>query len=75
VNQWLLWVGLAGAVTWLVLRHSAHLFEIAPFLLVLACPVMHLFGHGHGGHGRHGGRDGDERDGGRPRPGAGGDSA
>lgn len=55
LNQWLLWLGLAGAVAWLVLRHSAHLFEIAPFLLVLACPLMHLFGHGgHGGHGRHG---------------------
>ena len=24
------------------------------YLLLLACPLMHLF-HGHGGHGRHGG--------------------
>ena len=50
-NQWLLWIGLAAAVAWLFFRHSAHLFEIAPFLIILACPLMHLFGHGHGGHG------------------------
>ena len=47
-NQWLLCLGLAAAVSWLVLRHGAHLREIAPFLILLACPLMHLFGHGHG---------------------------
>jgi hypothetical protein len=27
---------------------------VLPFLLLLACPLMHLFmHHGHGGHGRH----------------------
>jgi hypothetical protein len=27
---------------------------LAPILLLLACPLMHLFGHGgHGGHGHH----------------------
>ncbi|MEC4718133.1 DUF2933 domain-containing protein [Noviherbaspirillum sp. CPCC 100848] len=51
VNQWLLWLGLAAAVSWLVVRHGAHLLEIAPFLILLACPLMHLLGHGgHGGH-------------------------
>ncbi|HET7528073.1 MAG TPA: DUF2933 domain-containing protein [Burkholderiaceae bacterium] len=59
VNQWLLWLGLAAAVVWLVLRHSAHLLEVAPFLIVLACPLMHLFGHG--GHGGHGSHDGNRR--------------
>lgn len=53
INQWLLWLGLAGAVAWLVWRHSAHLGEVWPFLLLLACPLMHLFGHRHGSH--HGG--------------------
>lgn len=57
-NQWPLWLGLAAAVAWLVLRHGAHLLEGAPFLIVLACPLMHLFGHG--GHG-HSGHDGDRR--------------
>lgn len=54
INQWLLWIGLAAAVGWLFFRHGAHLLELAPFLLVLACPLMHLFGHGgHHGHGKH----------------------
>lgn len=62
INQWLLWLGLAAAVAWLVLGHGAHLLQIAPFLLLLACPLMHLFGHGgHGGHGSHGGQ-GDEQE-------------
>ncbi len=52
-NQWLLWLGLAAAVAWLVVNHGAHLWEVAPFLIILACPLMHLFGHGgHGGHGQ-----------------------
>lgn len=36
-------------------EHRAHLFGVLPYLLLLACPLMHLFmHHGHGGH-RHGG--------------------
>jgi hypothetical protein len=50
INQWLLWLGLAAAVGWLVVRHGTHLVELLPFLLILACPLMHLFGHG--GHGK-----------------------
>jgi Flp pilus assembly protein TadB len=62
VNQWLLWLGLAAAVAWLVLRHGAHLLEIAPFLIVLACPLMHLSGHGgHGSHGSDGSHDGSRK--------------
>ena len=34
--------------------HGAHLLGYAPFLLILACPLMHIFMHGgHGGHGGH----------------------
>ena len=36
----------------LLTEHRAHLFGILPFLLLLACPVLHYFMHGHGGHGR-----------------------
>lgn len=55
INQWLLWLGLAAAVAWLFFGHGAHLLQIAPFLLLLACPLMHVFGHGgHGSHGGHG---------------------
>ena len=37
----------------LVMEHQAHVFPL-PYLLLLACPLLHLF-HGHGGHGGHGG--------------------
>ena len=62
INQWLLWIGLAAAVAWMFFRHSAHVVTLLPFLILLACPLMHLF-HGHGGHGRHGthGRQGSDR--------------
>jgi hypothetical protein len=61
INQWLLWAGLAAAVAWLFFRHGEHLSTMFPFLILLACPLMHLFGHG--SHGRHGGhrQAGDER--------------
>ena len=37
-----------------VLReHWAHVVGYWPYLLLLACPLMHLFGHGHGGHKHH----------------------
>lgn len=36
---------------YLLTEHTAHLFGVLPFLLILACPLMHLFHHhGHGGH-------------------------
>lgn len=47
---------MAVAGFFLLTEHRAHLFGILPFLLLLACPLMHLF-HGHGGHGGH---EGDE---------------
>lgn len=53
INQWVLWIGLAAAVAWMFFRHNAHLLQLLPFLILLACPLMHLFGHG--GHGSHGG--------------------
>lgn len=39
---------------YLVTEHRAHLFGVLPYLILLACPLMHLFmQHGHGGHGSH----------------------
>lgn len=35
-------------------EHRAHVLGILPYLLLLACPLMHLFHHGHG-HRHHGG--------------------
>ncbi|MDO9286696.1 MAG: DUF2933 domain-containing protein [Aquabacterium sp.] len=37
---------------YLLREHWGHVAGYWPYLLLLACPVMHLF-HGHGGHGRH----------------------
>ena len=43
----------AIAAYFLLSEHRAHFFGALPFLLLLACPLMHVFMHG--GHGRHGG--------------------
>ena len=56
INQWVLWIGLPAAVGWMFFRHNAHLGQLLPFLILLACPLMHLFGHG--GQGHHGSRSG-----------------
>lgn len=55
---WRSTAGLALLVTvaaggfYLVTEHSAHLLGVWPYLVILACPLMHAFmhrGHGHGG--------------------------
>lgn len=52
------WIVLAGiAAFYLWTEHRAHLLGILPFLLLLGCPLMHLFMHGGHGHGGHGGGD------------------
>ena len=72
INQWVLWIGLAAAVAWMFFRHNAHLGQLLPFLLLLACPLMHVFMHGshrsHGGHGdgSEGAGTSDTRNEGRP---------
>ena len=38
---------------YLLTEHTAHLFGILPYLLLLLCPLLHLLHGGHGGHGRH----------------------
>jgi Protein of unknown function (DUF2933) len=45
----------AIAAYFLITEHRAHVFAALPFVLLLACPLMHVFMHrGHGGHGSHG---------------------
>lgn len=42
----------AIAAFFLLTEHRAHLFGALPFLLLLACPLLHSFMHrGHGGKG------------------------
>ena len=53
--RWVLVGFIAIAAYFLVTEHRAHLSGLLyylPFLLLLACPLMHVFMHrGHGGHG------------------------
>ncbi|HUX91073.1 MAG TPA: DUF2933 domain-containing protein [Gallionellaceae bacterium] len=53
--NWILLAFLAISAFYLFTEHRAHLFGALPFLLLLACPLMHLFMHH--GHGAHGGDD------------------
>ena len=46
-------VALIG-VFYMLREHWGHVAGYWPYLLLLACPVMHLF-HGHGHHGGHAG--------------------
>jgi len=47
-------LGLIGAATYfLVIEHHQHIFAFLPFLIFLACPLMHLFMHGNHGHSKH----------------------
>ena len=56
--NWVLIGFLAIGGFYLLTEHRAHLIPYLgylPFLLILACPLMHVFMHG--GHGGHGGGD------------------
>ena len=50
---------LIGAF-FLFAEHRAHVLGALPWLLLAACPLLHIFGHRHGGddkgdgHGKHG---------------------
>ena len=54
-RRWLFWGFALIAAYFLLTEHRAHVFQYLPFILLLACPLMHVFGHG--GHGGHGGHD------------------
>jgi hypothetical protein len=60
------WRSRAGLVTigflviaafYLVTEHRAHLLGWLPWIILLACPLLHVFMHG--GHGGHGGQSND----------------
>lgn len=45
-----------GVVSYfLLMEHRQHVWQFLPYLILLACPLLHLFMHGsHGGHAGHG---------------------
>ena len=57
-TNWILIGFLAIAAFFLIAEHTAHVLGALPYLILLACPVLHFFMHrGHGSHGqRHGGQ-------------------
>ncbi len=68
------WLGAclfaAIALFFLWEEHEAHIMGALPYVLLLACPLIHIFmhrghGHGHGGH-NHSEHDHDAPHGGRP---------
>ena len=52
------WLGLAMCLfipalgVYLLITHTGHVLMVMPYILLIACPLLHLFGHshGHGGH-------------------------
>jgi len=53
---------LAVAGYFLISEHQAHFIASLPYLLLLACPLMHVFMHGgHGNHHGHENRGGETR--------------
>lgn len=58
---WLVWLALALAGGYyLITRHEQHVAQLLPYLVFLACPLMHLMHGGHGHH--HGGPDARRKD-------------
>jgi hypothetical protein len=61
-----IWVFLGFALIaayMLVSEHQAHFIQALPYLLLLACPLLHLFMHGgHGSRGGHGHRHDSEKE-------------
>jgi len=52
---WALDLAIAALGLYLFVNHTGHILSALPYLLLMACPLMHLFmhrGHGHG-HGDH----------------------
>ena len=39
---------------YLAREHYGHMLGLLPYMILLLCPLMHFFGHHHGGHSHHG---------------------
>ncbi len=53
-SRWIIGVAVAVLSFYLWSEHRAHLLGALPWLLILSCPLLHMFMHrGHGGHNHH----------------------
>ena len=59
-SRWAWWFFAAVALFYLLTEHRAHLFGALPWLLLLACPLLHFFMHGR--HGKHHGHAAHDRE-------------
>ncbi|QFU16558.1 DUF2933 domain-containing protein [Microvirga thermotolerans] len=50
---WAVTLALAALGVYLFVNHTGHIVAALPYLLLMACPLMHFFMHGSHGH-RHG---------------------
>lgn len=51
-GRWIFWIFVIIAALFLISEHRAHVLGALPYLVILACPLLHMFmhrGHGHGG--------------------------
>lgn len=49
----LVWVCLAAIGYWIYTYHLEHALGFLPYLILLLCPLMHIFMHGGHHHGHH----------------------
>ena len=74
-GRWIFCAFAIIAAIVLISEHRAHALGALPYLLLLACPLMHIFMHGghgghgggHGGHSSHGGSTDGPSSSGKPR--------
>ena len=52
ISRYVFFGFVAVAAYFLIMEHRAHIVPFLPFVLVAACPLMHLFHHGGHKHGR-----------------------
>ena len=50
---WMIWPALAALVVLFFSGHRQHVLDYLPFLVLLACPLMHLVMHGRDGRDHH----------------------
>jgi hypothetical protein len=50
-----MWIFLGFIAYFLITEHWAHIVPFLPWLILLACPLLHVFMHGGHGHGTHDG--------------------
>ena len=51
--HWAVWCLFGIGAALLIIGHWAHVLGVLPYLMLLACPLMHFFMHGKHGHGHH----------------------